>query len=66
MGASACARDRIRLNAAANPPLSLTPDQVEVPRIYQEARCLADDEDGIQAVEGIGEQRQAAGDGEEP
>jgi hypothetical protein len=41
-------------------------DEVEVAEIYRCADHLGDDEDGISTVDSVGEQRQAAADGEDP
>jgi hypothetical protein len=42
------------------------PNQIEVSRVDEDACPLAEDEDGIQAVESIGEERQSPTNGEEP
>src|SRR5688572_8215956 len=41
-------------------------DEPQIARVDEEARALADDEDGIAPVDGIGEQGEAAADGEIP
>ena len=46
--------------------LSLVPNKVEVSRVDKDSPRLAENEDGIVAVEGIGEQRQPPTNGEEP
>src|SRR5713226_4203383 len=55
-----------RLGAGSGHPTVLAPDQVEGPGIDEDSRPLTEDKDGIQAVEGVGEQRQATKDREEP
>src|SRR6266403_2142692 len=44
----------------------LAPDQIQVSRVNENACPLAEDEDGIEAVESIGEERQSPANGEEP
>src|SRR5260370_5668843 len=47
-------------------PTLLAPNEVEVSRVDEDSRPLAEDEDGIEAVEGIGEQCQPPTNREEP
>src|SRR6266508_2260973 len=47
------------------PPL-LAPDQVEIAAVDEEPRRLAEDEDWIQAIDGIDQEREPTADGEEP
>jgi hypothetical protein len=44
----------------------LAPNQVEVSSVNEDARSLAEHEDGIEPVERISEERQSSADGEEP
>src|SRR5437667_8014350 len=44
----------------------LTPNQIEVSRVDEDAGPFAEDGDGIQAVESIGQERQPPTNGEEP
>src|SRR5262245_9963792 len=43
-----------------------TPDEPQIARVHEQAGALTEDEDGIAAVDRVGEQREAAADGEVP
>src|ERR1700752_2992477 len=54
------------LRAGLGQAALLATDQVEVAQVHEQAGPLAEDEDGVQAVDGVDQQGEAAAAGEEP
>src|SRR5882724_3626866 len=52
--------------AGLGEPALLLADEKEIAQVDEEPAALADDEDGISAVDGIGQEHQPAADGEVP
>src|SRR3989304_1773980 len=55
-----------RSGSVAGGQLSLAPDQVEVAAVHEQAGALSDDEDRVQAEDGVDQQREPAADREVP
>src|SRR5712692_10709744 len=54
------------LRAGLGQAALLAPDQVEVAQVHEQAGPLTEDEDGVQAVDGVDQQGEATADREEP